>query len=127
MDVVGNFVPADGIHIGIQAVADEKFVFFEREPLPLGERMDDLRLFTDCRHVKGYRTLHAVQVVVQAGAFGDKQRRRYPFQMERGREISLEAALDEIDRALGFVYGQLCLVACGNIGVCHRIYLTATE
>ena len=50
--------------LGIQTVADVELIPFECQPLPLRERMHDLRFLADRRDVKGNGTFHTIQIVV---------------------------------------------------------------
>ena len=61
MDIIGFFIAADGIHIGIKAFAGAKTIFMQREAFPFCKRMYDFCIlavhFSD---VKGNRTFHTV-------------------------------------------------------------------
>ena len=63
--VVHLFVPADGVHIGKQALAYIELVFLQRKTLPLGQRVNYLRIGAHIGDVKGYGALHAIEVIVQ--------------------------------------------------------------
>ena len=73
VDIIQVLIPADGVHIGIQAVAHGEIVSFQGQTLPFCQGVDNLGIDSNGGDVKGYRPLIAVQVVVEAGIFRDKQ------------------------------------------------------
>ena len=73
VDVVQLLIPANGVHVGVQAVAHGKMVPLQGQTLPFGQRMHHLGIGPYGGNVKGHRPLVAVQVVIQAGAFCDEQ------------------------------------------------------
>ncbi len=58
--IVQVFIPADGVHIGVQAVADGEVVPLQRQPLPLCQGMDNLGIGAHGGDVEGHGTLVAV-------------------------------------------------------------------
>ena len=119
VEVVDLLVTPDGVHIGKQALADVELVALQRQPLPLGQRMHDLRLRADVRDVEADRALIAVQIVVQAGSLLHEQRRGYAAQIQRVGQIRLEIALDEFNGALQLVDGQGRVVALRDRDLAH--------
>ena len=61
MNIVGIFVPADGIHIGIEPFSGRKTVFMQCEALPFCERVHDLCILAVLfLNIKRNRALYAV-------------------------------------------------------------------
>ena len=121
VNVVQFLVPADGVHIGVQAVAHGEMIPLQSQPLPLGQGVHHLGIGSYRGDVEGNGTLIAVQVVVQAGAFGDEQGSGDPLQIQRVGELLLEGGLDVGDGTLGVVGVQLGGVALGNKDLIHVI------
>ena len=121
VDVVQFLVPADGVHIGVQAVAHGEMIPLQSQPLPLGQGVHHLGISSYRGDVEGNRTLIAVQVVVQAGVFGDEQGSGDPLQIQRVGELILEGGFDVGDGSLGVVGVQLGGVALGNKDLIHVI------
>ena len=104
MQVVQLFIPADGVHIGIDALAHAEVIFLQREPLPFCQRMYYLSLRAHGGHIEGYRTFITVQIVVQTGAFAHEQRRGYAAQIQCVCKLLLKIMLDEFDGDLHIVH-----------------------
>ena len=119
MDIIQRFVPADGVHIGVEALIGAKAVAVQRQPLPFGQRMDHLRIPADIGDVKGDGALHAVQVVIEAGGGFHEKRRRDTAQIEIAAEGVLEHPLDEADGLLGIVERKAAAVACRDEHLTH--------
>ncbi len=115
-----RFVAADGVHVGIQTVARIEVVALERPALPFGQRMHHFKL-TSVRsgHVEGNGTLHAVEVIVQAGIRADKQRSGHALEIECRAQILLEALFDKHDGSLHLIYGEPGAIARGDNGCVH--------
>ena len=60
VEVVGDLVPADGIHVGDQTFPHREVVVVQGHALPLGQGVDHLGLPPGGGNVKGDRPLHAV-------------------------------------------------------------------
>ena len=61
MDVVGLFVPADGVHVSVKTFTHVEVIAFQSETFPFGERVDDLeRLVVLLLYAEADRALHAV-------------------------------------------------------------------
>ena len=114
MDIVDLLVPADGVHIGVKPLADIEIIVFQREPLPLREGMHHLRGLPDRRDVEPDRTLHAVQIVVQARILPHEEGGGHAAQIELDGEVHLEGPLDIVDGQLGLVDGQPGAVVFGD-------------
>ena len=67
VEVIGDFIPADGVHVGDQALAHGEVVVVQGHALPLGQGVDHLGIPAGGGDVKADGTFHAVQIVVQAG------------------------------------------------------------
>ena len=55
--VIYFFVAPDGVHIGKKTLTGVKLIALERQTLPLGQRMHDLRVHADIRNVEAHRPL----------------------------------------------------------------------
>ena len=119
VEVVQRFVPADGVHIGIDALAHAEIVLLQGEALPLGQRVHHLALLAHGGHVEGDRALVAVEVVVQTGGLLDKQRRGHPAQVQRVGQLLLKVVLDEFNGHLHVVHAQRRAVALRNVDLVH--------
>ena len=86
-------VAADGVHVGIQALARPEVVALERHALPLGKALHDLGSRVGVQDIEGDRALIAVEVVVQAGIFVHEQRRGDAVEIEPRAQIVREDAL----------------------------------
>ena len=124
VEVVHLFVAPDGVHIGEQALADVELVALERQPLPLGKRMDDLRVDADIGNVERDGPLDAVEVVIEAGFFIDKQRCGHTAQIERIAQIHLKIALDELDCPLQLINAERSMLVLRNGQLAHMTNLT---
>ena len=86
--------------------------------------MDDLRVDADIWDVKGDGTLDAVEVVIEAGIFIDKQRCGHPAQIERIAQIHLKIALDELDCPLQLINAERSMIILRNGQLAHMTNLT---
>ena len=86
-------VPADGVHVGVDALAGVEAVALQRQPLPLGQGLHHLRPVVGAEDIEGHRPLIAVQVVVQAGLLIHKQGCRHPVKVQLGPQIVLKQPL----------------------------------
>jgi len=94
VQVIQLLVAADGVHVGVNALAGMDVVAVERHALPLGQRMNDLRVCVRARNIESDRAFHAVEVVVQAGIRLDEQRRGHAAQIQFAGKRILKHALD---------------------------------
>ena len=122
VQVVQLFIPADGVHIAVQALAHMEVVVLQSFALPLCQRLHHLCLNAAVLDIKGDLALHAVQVVVQAGGRFQKQRSGHTVQVQRGAQSVGKQALDRADGALGVVQVQRRRVVCRNDGLAHKGY-----
>ena len=119
VQVVQFFVPADGVHVGINALARMEVVAVQRHALPFRQRLHHLRVHACGGDIKADGTLHAVQVVVQAGGGLHEQRRRHPLQVQRLRQMVLKSPLDQADSGLRFIKAQFRLITGRDKGFAH--------
>ena len=120
MDIIQRFVPADGVHIGVEALIGAKAVAVQRQPLPFGQRMDHLCIPADIGDVKGDGALHTVQIIVQAGGRFHKKRRRDTTEVQIAAEGILEHTLDKADGFLGIVKGKTTAIALWDKNPTHN-------
>ncbi len=113
MEGIQFFIPADGIHVGVQPLAHVELVALQGQPLPLGQGVDHLALGPHVGDVEGHGPLHAVQVVVQAGGHRHKQRGRHPVQPQGPGQLVGKEAVAQVDGALGLINGQQGLIPLG--------------
>ena len=119
VQVVQLFIAANGVHIGIQAVAGIKPIVTQGLALPLGKALHHLALFAAVQHIKLHRAFYTVQIVVQAGAHFHKQRGRHTVQAERAAQIILKQAFDQADGTLCIIQVQHGLIALRNKCFAH--------
>jgi len=119
VDVVQLLIAADGVHIGIEALAHAEIIAFEGIALPLGQGMHHLALLAHGGHIEGDGALKAVEVIVHAGGFLDKQRSGYAAQIQRVGKLLLEIVLDEFDGHLHFIDAEGTSVAFGDKYLVH--------
>ena len=100
VNIVGDFIAPDGVHIRIQPFSHVEAIGFQRLPLPFGQGVNDLHLAPGLQHIKGNGPLHAVQVVIQAGFRRDHDRRGNTGQIQRPGKLLLKKVLDQLDRDL---------------------------
>ena len=63
--VIEFLIPADGVHICVEAFTRHKAVFAEGHSLPLRERLHNLQLISrDVQNVERHLALYSVQVVI---------------------------------------------------------------
>ena len=106
VEVVQLLVPADGVHVAVQALAHPEAVVLQGLTLPLCQRLHHLCLNAAVPDVKGDLAFHAVQVVVQAGGSLQKQRSRHAVEVQRGTQGVGEQPLHGADGTLGVVQVQ---------------------
>ena len=107
MDVVGIVIAADGVHIGVDALAGVVAVTVECHALPLGKGLHDLGfLVADLLDGEFHLALHAVQIVVDAAALLHDKRCGHTVKGQCEAQRLLEQILDILDRVLGFAQCQ---------------------
>ena len=114
-------VAADGVHVGIEALSGVEIIAVERHALPLGERLDDLRLLAGLRNIEQDRALIAVEIIVQAAGLLQKQRRRNAEQIQLRGELILKQTFEQANGLLRVINAEQTLVALGNVGV-HALF-----
>ena len=86
--------------------------------------MDDLRVDADIGNVERDGPLDAVEVVIEAGIFIDKQRCGHTAQIERIAQIHLKIALDELDCPLQLIDAERSMIVLRNGQLAHMTNLT---
>ena len=119
MGVVHLLVPADGIHIGEQPLADIELVALQGETLPLGQRVNYLSGGSHIGNVEGDRALHTVEVVVKTRILIHKQGGGHPTQIQGITQIHLKITLDEFNGPLHFVDGEGRMIPLGDRDFAH--------
>ena len=122
VEVIHHFIPADSVHIRVEAAAGGELIALEGQALPLGQRMHHLAVGPHVGDVKGDRALHAVEVVVEAGVSVHKQGGGDPVQIQPDGEAVLELRVDQFDGTLELVVGKRHLVAFGDDELAHGVY-----
>ena len=117
VEVVQLLVPADGVHVGVQALPHGELVAVQGHALPLGQGVNHLGVPAGVGDVKGHSPLHAVEIVVQAGGGLHKQGGGYPAQVEGAAQGVLKQALEQADGLLGVVQVQAGGVPLGDDGL----------
>ena len=114
VEIVQLLIPADGVHIGVQALPLVELVALQRQTLPLGQRVDHHSLTLDPANVEGDGALHAVQVIVDPGGLGHKQGGGYPVQAKGAGQLILKQTVQQTDRSLRLINGQKGGISLGN-------------
>ena len=117
--VVHLLIPADGVHVGVEAGALRELVPLQGQALPLGQGVDHLPVGAHVGNVEGDRAFHAVEVVVQAGAAVHEQRGGHPVEVQPHAQAVLELLMDQFDGPLQLVVAEGHPVAGGNGGFTH--------
>ena len=120
VEVVDLLVAADGIHVGEKSLAGVELIALERQALPLRQRMDDLRVYTDIRNVEAHRTLVPIQIIIQAGILLHKKGRGHSAQIQRIAQIGLKVTFDKFDGALHFIRGQRRAISLRDHELAHK-------
>ena len=92
-------------------------VAIERHALPLGQRMDDLRVGVRAGNIEADRALHAVEIVVQAGGGLHEQGGGDPAQAQVAAQGILKDPLEQADGLLGVVEVQQGGVVLRDVGL----------
>ena len=121
MDVVEFFEGANGVHVGVDAVAWRYVVCPELHSLPLGKRVHHLGAASvHTLDVKRHCMLNAVKVVVDAGAAEHKQRCCHAAQIKCRCQLLLECFFNFFDCHLGG-FGQQFLLILFWYNQCHIV------
>ena len=120
VEVVQILVPADGIHVGVQALAGVELIALQSQTLPLGQRVDHHGGVGHAADVKGDGALHAVQIVVQAGRLSYEQRGGDPVEAEGAAEAVLKQAVEQADGLLCFINIEQRGVPLRDTGTVHN-------
>ena len=125
VEVVQILVPADGVHVGIEASPGLEAIGPQGPALPFGQRLHHLDVLAHGENIKLHRALHAVEVVVEAALQGDEQGGGDPLQVERHGEIPLEIVLDHLDPFLRVANIQPGMIALrqDESFLCHAVQL----
>ena len=120
VEVVQLLIPADGVHVGIQALTHGELVAVQGHALPLGQGVYHLGVPPNGGYVKGDGALHPVEIVVQAGGCLHEQRGGHPAQMQRTAQGVLKQAVEQTDGLLGIVQVQAGGVPLGDNSLKHK-------
>ena len=119
VEVVQLFVGADGVHVGIEAVARGNAVFGQFEPFPLGQRVDHFgTCLTHILNGESHGPFGSVQVVVDTCAREHEERCRHPTQVQLLCQSPLESVFEHFDGLLGGL-GVECRTVGDRQGECH--------
>ena len=105
----------------LSSLSSRRMVPLQGEPLPLGQGMDHLPLGVCPGDVEADGPLHAVQIVVEAGARRHEQGRGHPPQVQGAAQVHLKVVLDEFDGPLHLVDGQRGPIPFGNVYLAHTL------
>ncbi len=83
MQVIKRLIAADGVHIRVQPLSHREAVALQRLAFPLGQGVHHLHIRPRLLHVKAHGPLDAVEVIVQPCRPFNKQRGRYPLEVQR--------------------------------------------
>ena len=120
VEVVDLFVAADGVHIGEKSLAGVELIALECQTLPLRQRMDDLRVYTDVGDVEAHRTLVPIQIIIQTGILLHKKGGGHSAQIQRIAQIDLKVTFDKFDSALHFIRGQRRAISLRDHELAHK-------
>ena len=80
VQVIQLLIPADCVHVGVEAFTGLKAVLLKGHTFPFGKGVDNLQgLAGKPQHIKVHGPLRAVQVVIQSAAALHEQGRGYPL------------------------------------------------
>ena len=114
VNVVYDLIPADGVHVREEPHALGELIALQGQALPFGQGVHHLAFGAHVGDVKADGALHAVEVVVQAGAAIDEQGRRDPVEVQAEGEVALEILVDQFNGPLELVVAQGHFVAGGD-------------
>ena len=121
VQVVHVLIPADGVHVGVQAVAHVEIIALEGLTLPLGQGVDHLCLGAGGLDAEADGAFHAVQVVVQAGGRFHEQGSGHTAEIQLAGQHVGEQTLGHADGQLGVIGIQSRAVALRDIYRIHRL------
>ena len=113
MDCVDIIVRPDGVHVGVDARANGEVEVSKFHTLPFRKALDNLHLLV--AHVSDLetdRSFHAIQVVVDTGIAGNKQRARHTGESQLAGKFAFKRVLHKLDgtfRRLGIESGCIPL------------------
>ena len=102
MNIIGNFIPADSIHICIKAFAYRKTIGFESLALPFGQGVHNLHGGAGFQHVEGDGAFHTVQVIIQTAFRRDHDGGGNAGEVQGFGQFLFEEVFNELD-------GNLCV------------------
>ena len=123
MKVVELLVGADGVHVRIDTISRLHLVFGQSQSFPFRQRVHNLGLsLSQVLDGERDRTLHAVQVVVDAKAFQYEQRCRDAAQPQFRAQVLLEKLLDQLDSLLRLSHVEHSPVVCRFHNLTHTCF-----
>ena len=120
MEVIEFLVGTDGIHIGIDTIARLYLVLCQRETLPFSQRVHHLGLgVAQILDGETHRSLHTIQVVINAQSLQHEERCRHAAQPQLRRKVLLKEILDQFDTLLRLFCVEQRLVHHGLNDLSH--------
>ena len=106
VQVAQLLIASDGIHIRIDTIARLDLIVGQRQPFPLGQRMDNLSLgISQILDRKGNSPFRPVQVIIDTHTFEHEQRCGHTPETQLRGQVLLEKVLDLLDTH--FCLGQV--------------------
>ena len=122
MQVVQFLVSADGIHVGIDAVARLYLVLSQRQSLPLRQGVNHLGLrIAQVLDGKRHGAFHTVQIVVDTQSLQHKQGSRHTTQAQFRGDILLEKLFNQFNTLLRLFHVEQGYVIDGFYQLTHNL------
>ena len=123
VEIVELLIGANGVHVGVDAVARLHLVFSQRQALPFGQRVNHLSAgLTHVLDGEGNGALHTVEIVVDTQTLQHKEGGGNTAQTQLRGEILLKEFLDLLNAQLGLACAQKGLVNLGLYHFAHGCY-----
>ena len=119
VEVVQLLVPANGVHVAVQALSYMEVIVLQGLALPFGQRLHHLGLDGPVLEVEGDLALYAAQVIVQAGGSLQHQRGGDPGQVQSGAQRVCKQPLYRANGPLGIIQVQRRAVALRDDDLAH--------
>ena len=123
MQVIQFLVGTNGVHVRIDAVAALHLLLSQCQSLPFRQRVHHLSpCVTHILDGERHRTLHAVQVVVDAQSLQHEQRCRHTAQPQFRRQVLLKEVLNLLDTLLRLTHVQQSLIPLRANHLTHKSF-----